>query len=428
MHYFSKVTLATAVVLVSCALPGYAATFTGSLNDDVRKFSPGSSVSDIIGSGAASVSLGDTSIYIGTYQKTQIDQDPIIASITNGALDWIRADYDQSSPDGRGEGLVWDTDNNLYGLFTIAGGSNENVNKFTDFTTSESWQSGYGPGGGPKVSVLLKLNPDDGSGIVGNATYIRAQVNAGNTNTLRPRAPGLELVDDRVVFSGTTFFSPFDVDGTTRIIGSGDYRLILNQDLTEACSAELNSFAPLGDITTCFDSDDSGGGDDGSGGGDAAVPVPVVDGGSGGGDGGDDGGSGGGDGGDGGSGGGDGGSGGGDGGSGGGDGGSGGGDDGSGGGDGGSGGGDGGSGGDDGGSGGGDPTSIPEPGMVIGTLVAFGATLLKKRQRYPPTAVNIKPLRDFLSPLRGLILGKWGEIAPLPIPALWAAIIPIASQ
>ncbi|MDA0268883.1 MAG: hypothetical protein O3A14_18455, partial [Cyanobacteria bacterium] len=280
-------------MLLLSALPGYAATFTGVLNDDVRKFSPGASVSDIISSGAASVSFGDTSIYIGTYQKTAIDQDPIIASITNGALDWIKADYDQSSPDGRGEGLVWDTDsNNLYGLFTIAGGSNQNVNKFTDFTTSDSWQNGYGAGGGAKVSVLLKLNPDDGSGIVGNATYIRAQVNAGNTNTLRPIDPGLELVDDRVIFTGITAFSPFDVDGTTRIIGSGDYRLILNQDLTEACSAELNTFTPLAEITECFSGDSgsgdggSGGGDSGSGGGDSGSGGDGGNGGSGGGNGG----------------------------------------------------------------------------------------------------------------------------------------------
>jgi hypothetical protein len=386
------------------AFPSQAATFTGSLNDGVPKFRPGSSVTDIIGSGAASVSFGDTNIYIGTYQKNPNDQDPIIASITNGALDWIRADYDQSDPDGRGEGLVWDTDNNnLYGVFTIAGGSNQNVNKFTDFTTSDSWQSGYGAGGGAPVSVLLKLNPDDGSGIVGNATYVRAQVNAGNTNTLRPRDPGLQLVDDRVVFDSRTAFSPFDVDGTTRIIGSGDYRLILNQDLTEACSAELNTFTPLAELAECFSGDGgSGGGDGGSGGGDGGSDggdggSGGGDGGSGGGDGGSgsDGGSGGGDGGsgsdsgssggDGGSGGGDGGFDGGDGGSGGGDGGSDGGDGGSGGGDGGSDGGDGGDGGSggggDGGSDGGDPKSVPEPGMVIGTMVAFGAsTLLKRRQ------------------------------------------------
>ncbi|MGD1904558.1 MAG: hypothetical protein ACFB0C_01035, partial [Leptolyngbyaceae cyanobacterium] len=301
MHYFSKITLTTSALLMLSALPSQAATFTGSLNDGVPKFSPGSSVTNIIGSGAASVSFGDTSIYIGTYQKNSNDQDPIIASITNGALDWIRADYDQSSPDGRGEGLVWDTDsNNLYGVFTITGGSNQNVNKFTDFTTSNSWQSGYGAGGGAPVSVLLKLNPDDGSGVVGNATYVRAQVNAGNTNSLRPRDPGLQLVDDRVVFNGSTAFSPFDVDGTTRIIGSGDYRLVLNQDLTEACSAELGTFTPLAELTDCFSSDSgdtgSGGGDTGSGGGGAT--------GSGGGDtgsgGGGDTGSGGGDGGSGG--------------------------------------------------------------------------------------------------------------------------------
>ncbi len=258
MHYLSTATLVTPTLLLLSALPGYAATFTGALNDDVRKFNPGSSVADIIGSGAASVSFGDTSIYIGTYQKNAIDQDPIIASITNGALDWIRADYDQSSPDARGEGLVWDTDNNnLYGLFTITGGSNESVNKFTDFTTGDSWLGGYGAGGGAATSVLLKLNPDGGDGIAGNATYIRSQLSSGSTNTVTPRSPGLELTDNYITFLGNSFFSPLRADGVTRMQRNNpatgtspfDYQVVFNLGLTEACNAQAVDFDGVNSIT-----------------------------------------------------------------------------------------------------------------------------------------------------------------------------------
>ncbi|WP_204138043.1 PEP-CTERM sorting domain-containing protein [Halomicronema sp. CCY15110] len=242
------------------ALPAHAAALS-SLNNGVVKFAPSTSEADLLDLNAASISFGDTTIYIGTFQKGRNNQDPIVTSFTNGVRDWIQY-YDTSGIDGRGAGLLWDeTSQNLYGVFTADGGS-QGTETFGQ-ATQGGWLSGYGAGGGAAVSVLLKLNPNTGDSEAG--TFIRSALSSGNTNTVRPT--GLDFVDNQVVFFGDSFFAPVDINGQRfDDLAPGfntpfEYRVVLTTDLSQATRAEsigwngVTEFSPL---TTATGSENSG--------------------------------------------------------------------------------------------------------------------------------------------------------------------------
>ncbi len=245
------------------ALPAHAAALS-SLNNEVVKFGPSTSEADLLALDAASISFGDTTIYIGTFQEGSNNQDPIVTSFTNGIRDWTQS-YDTSGIDGRGVGLLWDeASQNLYGVFTADGGS-QGDETFGQ-ATQGGWLSGYGSGGGAAASVLLKLNPTTGDSEAG--TFIRALLSAGDTNTLRPT--GLDYVDNQVVFFGDSFFAPVDVDGQrfdNDDLAPGfdtpfDYRVVLQSDLSQANSTEaigwngVTEFSPL-TVATGGDNPDS---------------------------------------------------------------------------------------------------------------------------------------------------------------------------
>jgi hypothetical protein len=209
-----------------------------SLNENTVKFGPSTSEASLKASGAASITFGNTTIYIGTFQVSSNNQDPIVTSFTNGSRDWTQY-YDTSGIDGRGVGLLWDgVSQNLYGVFTADGGS-QGGNTFGQ-ATQGGWLSGYGSGGGPKVSVLLKLNPITGASVAG--TFIRAQLSNGNTNTLTP--VDLDFVDNQVVFFGDSYFTPLDVNGqrlnnqNPAFTSPFDYQVVFSPDLSQATSAE----------------------------------------------------------------------------------------------------------------------------------------------------------------------------------------------
>ena len=249
-----KASLTTAIagsVWLLFSAAGSAATFSA-LNSTTVKFNAGTSEANLIDLGAAKISFGNTTIYIGTNQVSGNNQDPIVTSFTNGIRDWVNS-YDSSGIDGRGVGLLWDeASSNLYGVFTADGGSN-GANSF-GAATQGGWLSSYGRGGGPKASVLLKLNPDSGEAEAG--TYLRSQLSSGNTNTVAPT--DLDFVDGEVVFYGDAFFTPLGTDKqpfTEKTSDDGSpfaYRVVLSADLATATQAEaigwngVEEFSPLG--------------------------------------------------------------------------------------------------------------------------------------------------------------------------------------
>jgi hypothetical protein len=199
-------------------------------------------------SGAARVTVGNTTIYIGTKQVSTIDQNPIVLSYTSGVQDWFFF-HEQTPPDSRGIGLLVDysgtTINSLYAAFTTDGGSTD-PNGIQRFTTG-GWLTSYGSGGGAYATVLLKLDPSTGNGLSG--TFVRSQLSSGNTNTLIPTGLGFDG-SGNVVLNASAYFTPLDVDKTlldVSSLGSSPfaYTLTLSPNLSSAISASVGPATPV---------------------------------------------------------------------------------------------------------------------------------------------------------------------------------------
>ncbi|WP_392534828.1 hypothetical protein [Nostoc sp. C117] len=126
------------------------------------------------------VSFGQTTIYIGYQQTSSQNKDPRIVLFNNGVKKWCRSDYETTNDDGTGYGLLWDGGNVLYGVFSSTG--SQTGNDFRRFANA-GWLPSYGSGGGAKVAVLAKINPNDGNVLY--ATFLTAKkANDGKTNSL----------------------------------------------------------------------------------------------------------------------------------------------------------------------------------------------------------------------------------------------------
>jgi hypothetical protein len=126
------------------------------------------------------VTFGTTTIYIGYQQVSSVNKDPRIVRFDNGVRKWCRTDYETTGDDGTGYGLLWDGSGVLYGVFTSTG--SQTGNDFRRFATGR-WLSSYGSGGGPKVAVIARINPTDGT--VNYATFVSARkLSDGKTNSL----------------------------------------------------------------------------------------------------------------------------------------------------------------------------------------------------------------------------------------------------
>ncbi|MEM6971402.1 MAG: hypothetical protein AAF577_01255 [Pseudomonadota bacterium] len=244
MAFGTRLFLAAAAFSISAlgAAPGMAATLIE--GDVIASGGIGGSLTeaDFIQSGAASFTVGDTTIYVGTRQVSATNQNPVVASFTNGVQDWRREDYETGAADGRGRGVVWDGLGQLYAAFTIDGGQSSSVG-FEAFTL-DGWGQNYGSGGGPSVAVLLRLDPATGDALGG--TYVISQLSSGNTNTVVPLRLGLRDgagAERDVFFAGDAFFLPLSTDRSRMTAPPGasspfEYRLLFDAALENALVAE----------------------------------------------------------------------------------------------------------------------------------------------------------------------------------------------
>lgn len=193
--------------------------------------------------GGPSITVENTTLYIGYEQVTSNNQDPRLVSFTNGVRDWYRTDYEVTNDDGTGTGLVWDgTTDSLYASFTSTGSQGTPDQDFREFAT-DGWLRSYGPGGGAKVSILARIDPATGD--VLDATFISAILSSGNSNTLSVTNLGLD--GDNVVVSASSFFSPRRTDTTAmqQTVSGGspfDYTIEFTPDLSTAVRAEAPGF------------------------------------------------------------------------------------------------------------------------------------------------------------------------------------------
>lgn len=185
-----------------------------SINSTTVKFSPGSSEAEIAASGAAKITIGSQTIYIGTQQVSSINQNPIIASFDSSKPSnrWTQTNYEITGADGRGYGLFW-SGQSLYAAFTIDGTQGSPSEDFRRASTgaTQSWLKNYGSGGGAKVSVVARINPTTGD--MTEAAYLSAILSSGKSNTLVVTGFATNSAGNLVI-SAQSYFAPRRPDGT----------------------------------------------------------------------------------------------------------------------------------------------------------------------------------------------------------------------
>lgn len=215
-------------------------TGVSSIQNNAVIFTCSDSEQTIKSKNAANIRYGTSStIYIGTNQVTGINQDPILIRFdTNGTMLWCQTTIEITGADGRGIGLLYGYDR-LYAIFTTDGTQGATTEDFRRYTTN-GWFTSYGQGGGPKVSVILQIDPNTGLGIKG--TFLRAQLDNGNANTLV--VTGIQYESSTTIkVSADSYFSPIKADKTRYNPNAGEcsktsspfpYKVTLDVNLTTA--------------------------------------------------------------------------------------------------------------------------------------------------------------------------------------------------
>jgi hypothetical protein len=205
------------------------------------KFTPQDSEQAIAATGAPSITIGTQTIYIGTWQKTSINQDPIIASFdsANSANNWVRTDYEMTGADGRGYGLFWDGDD-LYSVFSTDGtqGSSSEDFRRAAADAQQSWLRSYGQGGGAKIAVVAKI--DELTGEMTDAAFLSAVLSNGDSNSLVVNDLSVNSTGNLEV-SANSWFNPRNPNGSkmTKVGSEGspfDYTVEIVPDLSQVVS------------------------------------------------------------------------------------------------------------------------------------------------------------------------------------------------
>ncbi len=225
------------------------APLPAAISSTAVQFTPNSDEATIAASDAQRLTLGSQTIYIGFWQESGINQDPIIASFDseNPENNWVRTDYESTGADGRGQGLFWDG-TNLYGVFSTdgtQGSPSEDWRRATGDVT-QNWLRSYGAGGGAKVGVLGRIDPATGELL--DAAFLSAVLTNGNSNTLTITDITTNEAGNLVV-SAQSFFGPRNPDGSrmtqvdTSLSSPFDYTVEITPDLNTVISTSAVGWA-----------------------------------------------------------------------------------------------------------------------------------------------------------------------------------------
>ncbi|TVQ27993.1 MAG: hypothetical protein EA383_01515 [Spirochaetaceae bacterium] len=186
---------------------------------------------------------------VGFDQVTGIRQDPFVRKVDSGGQEVWRIRHDQTSVDARAVSVALDGNDVPYVLFSTDGGSNDSGRIQLNHVQGQPFNGApfpsYGPGGGGKVSIVARLDPENGRITAG--TFLIARLGNGNTNSFQPEA---------LAVSGTTVwvqarssawppaagarsgggwirFDPERFNDETRSGGNDRFQVLLPLDLTE---------------------------------------------------------------------------------------------------------------------------------------------------------------------------------------------------
>lgn len=226
-------------------MPGTAASFVNSgVSFSNVNLSQEAQVQNL---GGSSITVGPRTYYIGYEQVGKTNQNPILVSYDsqNPAGNWVKRNYEVTGADSRGYGLFW-SGTNLYGTFSIDGTQGDASEDFRRVSGDavQSWLRGYGSGGGAKISIIARIDPNTGDLL--DAAYLSARLNDGNSNSLVIDNVSVNT-SGNLVIQARSWFSPRNPDGSPMTqTGSGsspfDYTVEITPDLTQVISTAANGW------------------------------------------------------------------------------------------------------------------------------------------------------------------------------------------
>ncbi|MBP2832124.1 hypothetical protein J8281_07960 [Aquimarina sp. U1-2] len=186
---------------------------------------------------------------VGFNQVSDINQDPFVRKKNlSGETLWY-IEHEKSEVDGRTTLIFIDNNDIPWVVFTVVGGSN-NASYITsqaieDNAFSGVYQTNYGTGGGSKVSIIARLNPDTGK--IQKATYVIAKRNDGKTNGLVVKELGIR--DKKIAVlaesaawppgTGTSYLKFPEITDADRVNGVFKMYYQIHPKLNEIISAEI---------------------------------------------------------------------------------------------------------------------------------------------------------------------------------------------
>ncbi|GAA4271930.1 hypothetical protein U6A24_22780 [Aquimarina gracilis] len=186
---------------------------------------------------------------IGFNQVTSINQDPFVRK-KNAAGETIwYVEHEKSEVDGRAKMILIDNNNTPWVVFTVVGGSNTptyiTTQAIVEGAFANVYQKSYGTGGGPKVSIIAKLNPETGA--IEKATYMIAKKDDGKTNGFNIQEIGITnqniaVKAESVAWppgTGTSYQRFPDITDADRVDGVFNMYYEVKTDLTQIVDAQI---------------------------------------------------------------------------------------------------------------------------------------------------------------------------------------------
>lgn len=132
-------------------------------------------------------------------------QNPYLEKLAEDGKRIWKEYYEESSVDGRGVMVVMDVDGiTPVVVFTVDGGSYDDAYiskyKVENDAFFGVYQNSYAAGGGPKVSIMAKINP--ATGLISKATFLTARKNDGKTNGFG--IDEIKIVEQAIIIKATT--------------------------------------------------------------------------------------------------------------------------------------------------------------------------------------------------------------------------------
>ncbi|MFP4090093.1 MAG: hypothetical protein ACLFT3_07280 [Cyclobacteriaceae bacterium] len=201
---------------------------------------------------SATSSLSDKSgntYAVGYQQVSSNNQDAFVEKKDKEGNTLWKVTHASSPADERAVLITLDEEQNPWVVFTVDGGSYDAgyiTKKSVEAGAFENvYQNSYGQGGGPKVAIIARLNPETGR--IVKASFLTARLNSGKTNSFTVEKLGVSqgkvTMEAKTAAwppaAGKKYVQMPDITDEDRVNNAFLLRLQMDTALSEILSSEL---------------------------------------------------------------------------------------------------------------------------------------------------------------------------------------------